>query len=355
MTMVITALDAFSAEDLKAFHDCYYASHMFGREIGTPRMLEELRAELQTDDPGQKALCLVGVEDGVVVASGWLALPLMDNQHMAWVELHTHPDHRNRGHGSAMLERVADVARQHGRRTLTVEPSYPYECPPDGSGHPNVEFLRHRGFTLGIGDVMRVLDLPVDESTLEGLVRAAEPHHRDYQIRQFVGPVPDDIIDSFGELVGSLMTEAPIGDLELEPEVIDAERIRANERVLEASGRARYTTVAMAPDGTVAAYSELVLPSHDPGRVYQWGTLAHPDHRGHRLGMATKARNLLWLQREREDTVLLVTWNAEVNDHMVSVNEAMGFRPAERMGEFQRRLPWRRSSSRAVLRQKEST
>lgn len=47
MTVVITALDASNAEDLKAFHDCYYASHIFGREIGTPWMLEELRADGQ--------------------------------------------------------------------------------------------------------------------------------------------------------------------------------------------------------------------------------------------------------------------------------------------------------------------
>jgi RimJ/RimL family protein N-acetyltransferase len=134
------------------------------------------------------------------------------------------------------------------------------------------------------------------------------------------------------------MTEAPVGELELEPEVIDAARIRANEQVLEESGRSRYTTVAMAPDGTVAAYSELVLPSHDPGRVYQWGTLAHPDHRGHRLGLATKTRNLAWLQRERPDLRLLITYNAEVNSHMIAVNEAMGFRPVERMGEFQKKI-----------------
>lgn len=338
MTMVINALDATSRAELKAYHDCYYASHMLGREIGTPWMLAEMRADFLTENPGQKTLGLVGVVDGVVAGVGWLGLPLKDNLHMAWVELHTHPDHRNRGHGSAMLERLVDVAREHGRRTLTVEPSYPYDCPSDGAGHPDVEFLRRRGFTLGIGDVMRVLDLPADSTVLGRLVREATPHHRDYDIAQFVGAVPDGIIDSFGELVGSLMTEAPFGELELEPEVIDAERIRANERVLEESGRTRYTTVAIAPDGSVAAYSELVLPGHDPGRVYQWGTLAHPDHRGHRLGLATKARNLLWLQREREDVRLLVTYNAEVNRHMIGVNEAMGFRPVARMGEFQRQL-----------------
>ena len=336
--MIVEPLDPSDPVALRAWHDCYVASSTFRREISTAYMLEELRAQLLADSHGEKMLGLSGVEDGAVVAAGWVSLPTKDNLHMAWLELHTHPGHRNRGHGSAMLERLTDLALQHGRRTLTAEASYPYECPPDGSGHPHGDFLRHRGFTLGIGDVMRVLELPADEGLLEGLAAQAAPHHTGYEIRQFVGPVPEDIIDSFGELVGSLMTEAPVGDLELEPEIIDAARIRANEQVLEESGRTRYTAVAMAPDGTVAAYSELVVPRHDPGRVYQWGTLAHPDHRGHRLGLATKSRNLLWLQREHRDARLLVTYNAEVNSHMITVNEAMGFRPVERMGEFQKKI-----------------
>ena len=34
----------------------------------------------------------------------------------------------------------------------------------------------------------------------------------------------------------------------------------------------------------------------------------------------------------------MVTWNAEVNAHMVAVNEQLGFEPVERLGEFQKRL-----------------
>lgn len=54
--------------------------------------------------------------------------------------------------------------------------------------------------------------------------------------------------------------------------------------------------------------------------------------------MATKVANLAWLQREEPDRTAVVTFNAEVNAHMVGVNEAMGFRPVERLGEFMRVL-----------------
>jgi RimJ/RimL family protein N-acetyltransferase len=218
-----------------------------------------------------------------------------------------------------------------------TETATPYDGPPDGAGHPYADFLTHRGFTFAIGDVMRALDLPADEARLRRLADEAATHHAGYQIRQFTGRVPDDIVDSFGRLIGQLNTEAPQGELDIEVEVFDAARIRADEEVFRASGRTKYTTIAIR-DGEVAAYSELVVPAHDPGRVYQWGTLAAREHRGHRLGVATKARNLLWLQQERPDLKLVTTYNAEVNAHMIAVNEALGFRPVERLGEFQKKL-----------------
>ena len=72
--------------------------------------------------------------------------------------------------------------------------------------------------------------------------------------------------------------------------------------------------------------------------VYQWGTLVGREHRGHRLGLATKAVNLRAVQAARDDLTLVTTQNAEVNDHMVAINELMGFRPVEAHAEFVKRF-----------------
>lgn len=323
---------------LRAWHETYLASVTHGRDYATPYMREEIRAEIAEGNPGEVTQIFSGVVDGEVAVTGQISMTLMDNTSVAYLDVQTRPSLRNRGHGSAMLEHLTDLARAHDRTVLLVEAAYPYDAPSDGAGEPNVEFLRHRGYTLGIADVQRVLDLPADEHLLRDLADEAAPHHADYEIRQFQGRVPDELRTSFGALIGSLVTEAPQGELELEQEVFDEARMAADEAKFEQSGRTKYTTVAIAPDGTVAAYSELVVPKFDPGRVYQWGTLALPAHRGHRLGLATKARNLLWLQQERPDLVLLSTYNAEENVPMIAVNERMGFRPVERLGEFQRKL-----------------
>jgi GNAT superfamily N-acetyltransferase len=336
--MEIRSVDAADPDQLAAFHATYLAASVFGRAYPTPWKLEEMRADLLGERPGERVQAFAGYDGDQVVTTGALALPLKDNLSLAGFELFTHPDHRRRGHGSAMLDHLTGLAGQADRTTMMTHVSLPYEGPVDGHGHPDAEFAYRRGFTFSLGDVMRVLDIPVDAAVLDRLAEEARPHHAGYALRQFRGPVPEDIVEAYGALAGSLMTEAPMGELQLENAVLDEERIRADEAILAASGRTRYTTVAVAEDGTVAAYSEIMVPSHERGRTYQWGTLVAKEHRGHRLGMATKVANLAWLQREEPDRTAVVTFNAEVNAHMVGVNEAMGFRPVERLGEFMRVL-----------------
>ena len=80
------------------------------------------------------------------------------------------------------------------------------------------------------------------------------------------------------------------------------------------------------------------MPRYDPEVVYQWGTLVRPEHRGHRLGMATKVANLRWVQREVSGRDRVYTMNAEVNDQMIGINQALGFRPVERHVSLVRRI-----------------
>ena len=77
-------------------------------------------------------------------------------------------------------------------------------------------------------------------------------------------------------------------------------------------------------------YNDLVIPPEDLPNVWQWGTLVVAEHRGHRLGMAVKARGLKELQaRIGPDRTRILTCNAEQNGYMVSINERLGFRAVE--------------------------
>jgi RimJ/RimL family protein N-acetyltransferase len=116
------------------------------------------------------------------------------------------------------------------------------------------------------------------------------------------------------------------------------DRYRAEEAMVARQGRVKISTGALAPDGRLVAYTDLVLTVHESERAYQWGTLVRPDHRGHRLGLAVKVANLRVLQESQPQITTVVTYNADVNAPMVAVNEQLGFVPVQWMGELQKKL-----------------
>ena len=337
--MEIRPLDASDPDALAAWHAAHHEAHRFGLEHASPWMLEEMRAAFLSNRLGHRDLPFGGYVDGRVVVTGLLQLPLLDNLTQAHVDVATPPAERRRGHGAAMLAHLTGLAVEAGRATLLSEASWTYEAAADGSGTANADFLTGQGFTLSLVDVKRLLPLPVDGHLLDRLAAETSDHLDGYAVRSWSGPVPDDVIDGFGRLVGQLITEAPMGeDQDFEAEVFDAARIRNDEKVMAEAGRTKYTTIATAADGEVVAYSEIGVPAYEPGRAYQWGTLVLPEHRGHRLGLATKVENLRRVQAAEPDRAALYTWNAEVNRHMIAVNEALGFRPVGRLGEFVKQL-----------------
>ena len=324
---------------LPAWHRAYAEGVCHGLEdVAAPWRLEEMRARLA--EPGLRTWTHLwaGVVGGEVAVAAQVRLPLLDNLGHAYAELHTSPRHRRRGHGTAMLAHVERFAHSQGRSTLLAESLWPGAAPADGAGEPGPEFLRRHGYALALVDVQRELTLPVPGRTLAALAAEAAPHHPTYTLRSFVGPVPDDLVQGWAELVASLATEAPMGELTMEPESADIEALRADERLVEQQRRTKYNTAALDAHGVVVGYTDLATSEHDPGRGYQWGTLVRRADRGHRLGLALKVANLRLLQEHDPSIVRLTTYNAEVNDQMIGVNERLGFVPVARLGEFQKVL-----------------
>ena len=337
--MDIEQINPLNQAALAAWHATVLAADTFGREeTATPWQLPEVEAEL-VDQVDVTRLVFAGIEGGrTVVAAGQIGMPLRDNLTQANVAVFVHPEHRRRGHGTRMMEHVETVARGHGRSVLNAETSWPYDAPADGAREPGPEFLARAGFRLGLGNVMRSLDLPAEDRLLADLAAEAAPHHTAYELRSWVGRVPAELETGWADLVTGLMVEAPVGDMERERESADVEELRRRQARIEAQGRTLYNTVALDAGGWPVGYTNLATTRHDTANAFQWGTLVRPEHRGHRLGLALKAANLRLFQSTPQQATRLRTWNAEVNSHMVGVNEALGFLPVERLGEFQKRL-----------------
>lgn len=321
-----------------AWHAAYFQADSHGRDWATPYHLEELRADLQAREKGRWVAAYSGVLDGEVVVAGAVETPLLDNLTFAWIQVHVRPELRGRGYGSAMLAHLEGVARERGRTLFNGETPWSYAEPADGAGVPAVAWLKARGYALGLVDVQREVRLPVADGVLASLVAETAPHHADYRLHSWVGPVPEKLVESYTELVASLAVEAPVGDLHLEPESADVEGLRDREATMLRQGRTKYNTVALNASGQVVAYTDMVTSVHEVGRAFQWGTLVRGTDRGRRLGLGVKVANLALLQRERPDIVRVTTYNAEVNTHMIGVNQRLGYRPVERLGEFQKKV-----------------
>lgn len=342
MNLKIEEVDPFDDDALAAWLDVTNTVDRFERgAAATPWNFEEVRIGARAQEKHRKTLRFNGVADGGHVAVAEVVLPMLDNLSSAEIEVSVLPDHRRRGYGSELLTHCEAIAGEHGRNRFDAMTAWPYDGPADGAGTSGVEFAQAHGYVFGLGDVQRELTLPVDSAILDELAaEAAEAYAGEYELRSWSGPFPDDdLLLSYLELASKLLTEAPMGDNDYEEEAVDLEAHRVREAVFAEQKRMMFTTVALDRDGKVAAYTDLMAPSYDTDCVYQWGTLADRAHRGRRLGLAVKIANLRALQDAgKYDGRRLVTWNAEVNGHMVGINHRMGFVPTARAGELQKKL-----------------
>ncbi|MGI8613252.1 MAG: GNAT family N-acetyltransferase [Nocardioidaceae bacterium] len=336
--LAIEPLDLHDAEQLAAFHQLYVEASSAGRRFPTPWPLDERRASWLSPSTAERFEGWLAVVDGSPRGVVEIELPLLDNTHLGGVGVYVPARYGRHGIGSALAAHAGERLRSADRRLVEgfvsgaqVGDDGTYAGPPS-SGEL---FAARHGLTDRLPHVHRVLDLPVPASRLRRLAAEAARHHGAYRLVSWAGRCPDEHVDAYCALKAAMVTEAPAGQLEIEPEVWDERRLREGEDELADMGRTRHVHATIARDGAMAAHSELVVPTHDPGRVYQWDTLVLPGHRGHRLGLALKVANHAVVQRLHPDRREAHTWNSADNTAMVAVNDALGYRPVELMGEWQ--------------------
>jgi GNAT superfamily N-acetyltransferase len=340
--MDIRVLDASELGDeavMREFYDLNRRSETFGREQAPFWPFEEFLGAYRTTDSGELQEPIVAYDGDRIVATATMWTPLVDNTDKAYFEVNVDPQRRRRGIGRALTGHLEQMARDRGRTLLMTGSHLPYA---DREDHAYTTFAAACGYELSNIEVVRHLDLAVPDECIQQWIDRAAPHHEGYTIETFVGAVPDDLVESLCALLGQLAVDAPTGSVDFEAEVITPERYAEWIEGVTAMRRVRYETVALTTDREVVAQSTLAMPlagSEGASKdVYQWGTFVHRDHRGHHLGLATKAVNLRALQAARSDLTRIITQNAETNGYMVAINEQMGFYPVEVKADFVKRL-----------------
>jgi GNAT superfamily N-acetyltransferase len=275
---------------------------------------------------------LLGAFDGrTMVGAGRTDVNLLDNLHSASSVIFVDPARQRQGVGRALDAACVEVARAEGRRLLMTE-AY---APPGGES-AGVLFARSMGYVAGIEDGMKVVDLIETEPTWAALEAKAAAAHADYRVITWRDHVPEEYIDDYCTLGEAFFDEAPIGDMEIEPERWDRKRVEERESRNLRTGRRELSAGAVSPDGRLIALTELMVNERITTRGFQSGTLVSREHRGHQLGLAVKLANHRQARAAYPDLRILLTGNADVNAPMNAVNDALGYREVERCVELQK-------------------
>lgn len=322
----MTTVERIDPAEPSAFDDFYDAyQRSFNREFDQPYTAVELAIDMVPDAYNATIALLGRDEAGVVVGGAWAELPLKDNLTFAYGEAFVVPEKRRQAHGTVLIEALAAACADTGRSTVLCEGAWGVA----DEEAPARQFAERVGFTLDIMDAHRELLLPAKLPPL-----AIDPA---YEIRSWRGACPDDLIDGYADVRRLMVQEAPRGDAGLENEHWDAARIRTEEAKWVKSGRVPQVSVAIAGDGSVVGHTQLVFPS-DSVEVYQWDTLVLPSHRGHGLGLTLKVFTMHEAADLLDGRRRIHTYNAASNEHMIAVNEAMGFRQVAWLAEYVRAL-----------------
>ena len=292
--------------------------------------LDEARVLMAEEHSDVRAEGL-GVVDGETwLGMAWLDWWLQDNTHSVDVELVVAPQYRRTGVGTLLLEAVIARAREDGRRLLAGS----MLADASTGESAGTAFAAARGFERKHVELHQVLELPLSDERISELERPVPG----YELLQWREHTPDEWLEEFAGALSWATVDIPHGDRDLEPTQWTPDRVREAEDRRLKQGRFCHTTVAVAPDGRLAAYTQMGGGAANPERLFQWDTFVHPEHRGRRLGMAVKIPNLRSLQSELDHPAVLHTWNAPENAPMIAVNEHLGFRPVAHRSLWQREL-----------------
>jgi GNAT superfamily N-acetyltransferase len=323
--------------DERTFHGWYEAIREIWLDAwpGDPPWADEavLRELLMDRADGDRALFIGYTSSGVVAAAAQVDLPTRDNLHLASLELGVRPQCRGLGIGRALLEQAEAFAAANGR-TVLLGSTFGRRATLDSR---DARFARAAGFSHARTEVRRELALPLGGARFEELDRASRAASTDYEPVSWWQRCPDELVESRARLAWTLTADEPHGDLDVEAEQFDVERVRRWERDVEKTGRVLACAGAVSKEtGELAAVTELGLPRPGEDLAFQFATVVDREHRGHRLGILVKLANLKMIAGHPRAPERVITWNAESNEHMIRVNEELGFEVTGRAFNFQK-------------------
>ena len=197
--------------------------------------------------------------DGEPVAVLEVDLPRRDNLHLVWGNVIVHPDHRRRGHGTALVAELVRRAEEAGRTTIWL-----------GTAEDDLgsrAFLEANGFHYASHDARRKQVLAdVDVAAVDALARDRHRGRRGLRARAAGSRrTADELLEQLVEVTAAI-NDAPMGDLTFEDEVFDVSRLRDIETAREGRGDRIYRLAARHREtGVIGGHTVVVVQPAAPG------------------------------------------------------------------------------------------
>jgi GNAT superfamily N-acetyltransferase len=263
--------------------------------------------------------------DSVPVGTAFLRLFTDPGQeHLAELALCVHPAERRKRAGSRLLDAAVAAARDNARRCVAAQAE---------AGSPGDRFLAARGFRKVL--TLRFSRLPLAEVDTAALAGIVERPHPGYRLVSWQGTVPGGLAETFAASRRA-MDDMPMDDTGYGTVSWDVDRVRAAAKAVEQRGDQLHTVAAIdASDGSVAGFTELVIPGNGTGDGQHYGTGVLPEHRGHGLGRWMKAESIRQAHGRFPDLGGLLTDTADSNTHMRQINDSLGYTPTHTTHQHQ--------------------
>jgi GNAT superfamily N-acetyltransferase len=325
--MQIEAVDLADAQRIRACHDIYLEAQRVDDPDGgwlsyrpfsgwlTVGWNAEPREVWTITGPAEG----VGGQTAAGEIAGWyrLEMPDLENRDRADLDLIVRPRDRRRGLGRALLRHAVQRAAANGRSILSGMA---------WRGTDGDAFARTTSANPGLVDIRRIQylrKLPAGE--LARLRGPAEQAAAGYSLLSWTGPIPEEHLDQIARLYAA-MADAP-HDPGVASATWDAQRIRERVNALFPVFGNRQYSVAARHDSTgeMAALTQIAVDPSMPEWGFQMLTAVTGQHRGHRLGLLVKIAMQELLAAEEPQLGQVETFNAEANQHMIAVNNALGY------------------------------